>query len=245
MLIIPAIDLIGGKCVRLIQGDFDRETAYDLDPVDVARQFSDEGAEWLHVVDLDGAKGGSPENLEMLSRIAAASPAKIEFGGGLRSWEAIGRALGAGAARVVLGSVLLHDPELARRSFAELGDQIVAGIDCRNGKVATNGWLEDSDAEAAALAAEMASAGARRIILTDIARDGTLLGPNIGLLRDVAQAVRIPIVQSGGIGGPDDIRKLASLAEEAPEGVIVGKAIYEGRLSVREAILLARSQPSR
>lgn len=240
MLILPAIDLRAGRCVRLAQGDYDRETIYGDDPLAVAQQFQDEGAEWLHLVDLDGARSGIPENLALVEEIATKTRLKVEFGGGLRDFATIQRALGGGVTRVVLGSVLIKEPGFAREVFAELGERVVAGIDARDGKVAVQGWLEASAVTAADLAVSMAAAGAKRIILTDIARDGMLTGPNLDLLRSVGQACGLPIIQSGGIASLGDIVGLLALGEDAPEGVITGRAIYEGRFTVREALASVR-----
>lgn len=236
MLIIPAIDLRGGRCVRLTQGDYGRETIYDLDPVEVAQRFAAEGAEIVHVVDLDGAKGGSPQNLEIVARIAAEGGLPVEFGGGVRSLETAHRALEAGVQRVVVGSKLVQDAELSARFFSELGDRVVAGIDAREGKVATIGWTETSEVTAVELAQRVEAAGCRRIILTDIARDGELKGPNLDLLRDVVSAVKIPVIASGGVAVVEDLAQLRAAFPAGVEGVIVGKAIYENRFTVAQAV---------
>lgn len=238
MLILPAIDLLGGRCVRLAQGDYGREKVYSEDPVATAQGFTDEGAEWLHLVDLDGAKSGDPTNLHLVEAIAHRTTLKIEFGGGVRNEETIARALSAGVTRVVLGSVLIKNPEFAAAAFGRFGEQIVAGIDAREGRVAVSGWLDTSEVSAADLAVAMAAKGAKRIILTDIARDGMLTGPNLDLLREVSAACGLPMIQSGGISSLEDLTTLSRMGAEAPEGVIVGRAIYEGKFSVKEAIQL-------
>jgi phosphoribosylformimino-5-aminoimidazole carboxamide ribotide isomerase len=244
MLIIPAIDLIGGRCVRLTQGDYAQETVYDPDPAAVAKRFEDAGAEWIHVVDLDGAKAGEPRNLDAVGAVLAAVNAKVEFGGGVRSLETARRLLGLGVARVIVGTKLIQDPALAERFFSELGERVVAGIDARDGKVAVAGWIEGSDVSALDLARRVESQGARRIILTDIARDGALTGPNLGLQAQVAEGVGIPVIASGGIGALRDIDALLPLEAKGVEGVIVGKAIYEGRVDLQEAIRLGGARTS-
>ena len=238
MTILPAIDLRGGKCVRLVQGDYGRETVYGDDPVAVARGFAEEGAEWIHVVDLDGAKAGRPssEHLALLREIRDASGVAIEFGGGIKDEAGLEMALAAGATRVVLGSAIVKDPSFAERSFVALGDQAVAGIDARDRRVAVHGWLETSEVDAVEMAVRVREMGARRIVLTDIGRDGMLTGPNLGLLREVGEACGLPIIQSGGISSLEDLDALVGLGPLAPEGVITGKAVYEGRFAVREAI---------
>jgi len=236
MLVIPAIDLRGGLCVRLIQGDYSRETAYDSDPVRVACEFAEQGAGLIHVVDLDGAKSGMPQNWGAIEAIARTCGVPIEVGGGVRSIETGQRLLDAGAARIVVGTKLVEDPGLAEMMFAEFGDQIVAGIDARQGRVAVAGWIEQSAVTAMDLARKMEALGARRLILTDIAQDGMLSGPNLELLDEVSEAVNIPIIHSGGVGDIADLKLLYDKPRRRPEGVIVGRAIYEGRFSVREAV---------
>lgn len=236
MLIIPAIDLRGGRCVRLTQGDYGRETVYDLDPVEVAQRFAAEGAEIVHVVDLDGAKSGAPANLEVVARIAKEGGLPVEFGGGVRTLETARRVLDFGVSRVVVGSKLVQDADLSAQFFSELGEQVVAGIDARDGKVATVGWTETSEVTAVELAQRVERAGCRRIILTDIARDGELKGPNLDLLREVATAVTIPVIASGGVAVVGDLEVLREAFPTGVEGVIVGKAIYENRFTVAEAV---------
>ena len=241
MLILPAIDLRGGQCVRLTQGDYSQEKVYDSDPVKVALDFQDEGAKWIHIVDLDGAKSGEPQNWEALKSVLRAVDCFVEVGGGVRSPETARRLLDLGATRVVVGTKLIDDPELAARMFAEFGERIVAGIDARNGQVAVSGWTEQSKTSAVDLAKRMQSQGAKRIILTDISKDGMLTGPNLALLDEVSESVEIPIIHSGGIGVLADLNLLYDRAKIRPEGVIVGRAIYEGRFSVKEACELSAS----
>jgi len=242
MLILPAIDLRGGKCVRLSQGDFDREKIYGEDPVAVALQFQEEGAEWLHLVDLDGAKTGSPANSEIVREIIRRTNLRVEFGGGVRTLETASKLLDMGVTRVVIGTTVISNPTLARSLFNALGDKAVGGIDSRDGRVATAGWVDTSGEDAVDVAKRVESDGAKRIIFTDIARDGMLTGPNIEQLQRVSGAVKIPVIQSGGISSLEDIKVLANLPSP-PEGVIVGRAIYEGKLTVGEALAAVRRNP--
>ncbi len=242
MLILPAIDLIGGKCVRLIQGDYSKETVYSEDPVSVAKGFRDMGATWLHMVDLDGAKAGRPQNLAIIEDVVKKSGLKVELGGGVRTRETTEMLLkGIGVERVVIGTKLVKDPVFAKELFAEFGEGIVAGIDARNGYVAVEGWQQTSSVSAVELSQDMEARGAKRIILTDIARDGMLTGPNLQLLSEVIAAVTIPVIQSGGISTIEDIRALLNLGDKMPEGVITGKAIYEGTLNLIEAISVSKN----
>lgn len=236
MLILPAIDLRGGQCVRLIRGDYAQEKVYDSDPVNVAAEFSEQGARWIHIVDLDGAKTGTPENWGAIAKIARFVDVPIEVGGGIRSIGAAQRLLDIGAKRVVVGTKLVEDPDLAEEMFAQFGEQVVAGIDAREGRAAVAGWVQQSAVTAIDLAVKMQELGAKRIILTDIAQDGMLSGPNVDLLDLVSSRVSIPVIHSGGIGSLDDLKVLYDNAERRPEGVIVGRAIYEGRFSVKDAI---------
>ena len=229
--------------MRLVQGDYDQETVYGEDPVSVALGFEEHGAEWVHIVDLDGAKAGrpAPAHLDAIRAIRSVSNVKIEFGGGMKDEEGLIDALQAGVTRVVLGSAIVKDPAFARRTFVRLADRAVAGIDARDRKVAVHGWLQTSEIDAVEMAVRVRDMGARRIVLTDIARDGMLTGPNLDLLREVYEACGLPIVQSGGIASLGDLDDLQALGEAKPEGVITGKAIYEGRFTVAEAILRVRS----
>ena len=230
MTIYPAIDILGGKCVRLVHGDYDRLTTYGDDPGAIADGFAKAGATWIHAVDLDGAKAGHPVNVEAVRRIVAAG-LPVQLGGGLRNHEDVQTVLDLGVARVILGSVLVRDAEFAAKAFAEFGDRIVAGIDAKEGKVATQGWLETSELTAGELAREMVAVGARRFVFTDIGRDGTLAGPNLKSLAEFMAAAEVPVIASGGVGTEEDIEMLRAMSP-APEGVIVGKAIYEGRVDL-------------
>lgn len=234
MTIFPAIDLLGGRCVRLVHGDYGQSTTYSEEPGAMARQFVEAGATWIHAVDLDGAKAGRPVNVDAIRAIVAAG-VPVQVGGGLRQPESIRQMLDLGVARVILGSVLVNDPEFACRSFVEFGDRVVAGIDAREGRVATQGWLETSDMAAGELARHMVAAGAQRFVFTDIGRDGTLAGPNLDALAAFMAEADVPVIASGGVGSLADVEALFAL-ETKPEGVIVGRAIYEGRVQVAELV---------
>jgi phosphoribosylformimino-5-aminoimidazole carboxamide ribotide isomerase len=233
VLILPAIDLLGGKCVRLAQGDYNRQTVYSDDPVDVASRFVDEGATWLHIVDLDGARSGSPTNLHILESIRNRNPSVgIELGGGMRSSDAIESALAQGASRVVVGSALTVSNELAETIF-RLGDRVVAGIDTRDGYVSVHGWERSTALDGFEFARQMVQLGCRRIIWTDIETDGMLSGPNVSGLKRMVLDSAVPVIASGGVSRLED---LVAFAESGVEGAIVGRAIYEGRFTVAEAI---------
>lgn len=233
MVILPAIDVIGGKCVRLTQGDYARSQVYADNPVEVAKSFSGEGATWIHIVDLDGAKAGRPVNLPILESIRDANLAcRIEFGGGLRSIEDIGRALAAGADRVVVGSALTVSEPFATACF-KLGESVVAGIDTRDGKVAVHGWMDETNLNGVEFGQRMAALGCRRVIWTDIATDGMLEGPNLDGLDEMARRLPIPVIASGGVSCLED---LAAISKVGVEGVIVGRALYDGRFTLSEAI---------
>lgn len=234
-LVIPAIDLRGGRCVRLFQGDYDRETVYGDDPVAMARRWEAEGARRLHVVDLDGAREGRPAQLEVVRRIVEALEIPVQLGGGLRDAAAVRAALDAGVERAIIGTAAV-DTEIARPLFEEFRERLAVGLDARAGRVAVRGWREDSGRDAIELARELAALGARRFIFTDIATDGTLAGPAVDATRALAQAVDVPVIASGGVGSIDDLRALAALAECGVEGVIVGKALYVGSVHLREAV---------
>jgi phosphoribosylformimino-5-aminoimidazole carboxamide ribotide isomerase len=232
MEIIPAIDIRGGKCVRLIQGDYARETVFSDDPVAMAKHWLEHGARRLHVVDLDGARDGEPRNLGVVERIAGAVRIPVELGGGIRSEESAGRALAAGVDRVIIGTAAL-DMTAARRFAKALGDAMVAGIDARDGRVAVRGWLETSDVRAVDLGREMAGLGVKWIVFTDIGSDGMLQGPNVAALREMVESVGASIIASGGITTVDDVKAVRDAGAAA---AIIGRALYEGRLSLEEAM---------
>lgn len=237
MIIYPAIDLRDGRCVRLVEGDFSRETIFDTDPAAVAHRWADAGAEWLHVVDLDGAVAGQPVNLAAIEAICAAVDVPIQLGGGLRSIENLERAFAAGISRTILGTVALQDPELVALAVNRWGGAIAVGLDARDGKLATRGWLDQSDALAVDVAQALAGAGVQHFIFTDIRRDGTLAGPNLESLSELIAAVDVEVIASGGVGRLADIE---AAREAGAAGAIVGRALYDGRVDLAEAIALAR-----
>lgn len=236
MLLYPAIDIRGGKAVRLVEGDYARETTYDADPVDAALRWAGEGAGFLHVVDLDGAKAGEPQNLDAIQRIADAVPCPIQVGGGLREEESVAAGLRAGAERVVIGTAALRDPAFLERMLARHGERVVVSVDAREGKVSLSGWTETSDADVADAVASLSERGVRRFLCTAIEVDGTMAGPALGELNRIAAATSAAVIASGGVG---DLSHLETLAREAApnvEGAIVGRALYERRFTVAEAI---------
>ena len=239
MYILPAIDILGGRAVRLAKGDYAQVTVYNEDPVAQARIFEAAGATWLHMVDLDAAKSGNVDNIEVVERILAATSLKVEIGGGIRSLAVIDRLLNAGASRLVLGTALVRDPAFARAAIERYGDALAAGIDAKSGEVAVAGWTEGSGVSALDLAARMGEMGYRHLVYTDIARDGMQIGIDEQAYVDVAKAFGHPVIASGGVANLDDISRLSSVSDSI-EGVIAGRAIYEGALSVREAIQACR-----
>jgi len=236
MDVIPAIDLLGGRCVRLYQGDYDQVQTYGENPVEVARQWQEQGATYLHVVDLDGAKAGHPVNLAAIEAIARAVEVPVQVGGGLRDRASVASLLNLGVRRIILGTIAVEQPELVTQLCQKFPDQIVVGIDARAGKVATRGWIETSEVLATELAQRMAIAGVAAIIYTDIYRDGTMQGPNLEALRELAAAIAIPIIASGGVSSVRDLLSLLSLEPLGVTGAIVGKALYTGEVSLKEAI---------
>jgi phosphoribosylformimino-5-aminoimidazole carboxamide ribotide isomerase len=235
LILYPAIDIRGGRAVRLIQGDYARETAYEDDPVVAARRWADGGARWLHIVDLDGAKAGEPVNLDHMRRIVAAVDVPVQLGGGLRDSKKVENAISAGAERVVLGTAAVRDPELAGAIAAAHGDRVVVSVDSRSGKVAAEGWTESSDLETAEVVATLTGRGVRRFVFTPVEVDGLMEGPDLDSLREVAEATDGEVIYSGGVGSLDHLRDLAGLGLGNLGGVIVGRALYEGRFSVAEA----------
>ncbi|MGL5082603.1 MAG: 1-(5-phosphoribosyl)-5-[(5-phosphoribosylamino)methylideneamino]imidazole-4-carboxamide isomerase [Microcoleaceae cyanobacterium] len=236
MNVIPAIDLLDGKCVRLYQGDYTQSQTFNEDPVSVASQWIDQGATRLHLVDLDGAKTGQPTNYPVIEAIVNAIEIPVQVGGGLRNRDSVAALLGLGVNQVILGTVAVENPQLLAQLAQEFPGQIVAGIDARNGKVATRGWLETSEVLATDLAHQMAQLGAAAIIYTDIHRDGTLQGPNKAALRELAEVVAIPVIASGGVSSITDLLSLLSLEPLGVTGVIVGRALYTGDVILKDAI---------
>jgi phosphoribosylformimino-5-aminoimidazole carboxamide ribotide isomerase len=237
--IYPAIDLRGGRCVRLMEGDYARETVYGDDPVDVARRWEATGARWLHVVDLDGARAGRPMQTDLVRAIAVAVSIPVQVGGGLRDAAAVTSVLDAGAARAVVGTVAVRDPELCRAICAAHPGRVAVGVDARDGTVRTAGWLEQSADAPVAMAARLAAMGAAAVIYTDIARDGTERGPDIVGTQAVARAAGIAVIASGGIGSLEHVRAVAALAPDGVEGVIIGRALYTGAVGLADALAVA------
>lgn len=238
MILYPAIDIRGGHAVRLTQGDYSRESVFDADPLDAARRWVGQGAEALHVVDLDGAREGAPVNIEHVERICAEAGVPVQVGGGLRRAEDVDAVLGAGAARVVLGTAALADPALVEALAAERGDRIAVAADARGGQVAVEGWEHGTQVRPADLVADLGRRGVRRFVYTPVDVDGTLQGPATADLDAVAAAVEGAggeWIYSGGIGTLDHLRELAGRRPAALEGVIVGRALYEGAFTVEDA----------
>jgi phosphoribosylformimino-5-aminoimidazole carboxamide ribotide isomerase len=235
LILYPAIDIRGGKAVRLIQGDYDQETAYDDDPVVAARRWVDGGARWLHVVDLDGARAGEPVNLEQVRRIVAAVSVPVQLGGGLRDSKKVEEAMSSGVERVILGTAAVRDPEMAAAIASAHGDRVVASVDSRSGKVAAEGWTEASDLGTTEVIAALAERGISRFVYTPVEVDGLMEGPDLDSLRKAAEATDGELIYSGGIGSLDDLRSLAELGLDNVGGVIVGRALYEQRFTVAEA----------
>ena len=236
MEIIPAIDLLDGACVRLHQGDYDQVTRFSEDPVAQALSWQSQGAPRLHLVDLDGAKRGEPINDAAVRAITAALDIPVQLGGGVRSLERAEELIACGLDRVILGTVAIEQPELVQELAQRHPGRIVVGIDANDGRVATRGWIEQSDVLATDLAQQFSAAGIAAIITTDIATDGTLAGPNLDALRTMAQCSAVPVIASGGIGCMADLLALLPLEPLGVSGVIVGRALYDGRVALGEAI---------
>jgi phosphoribosylformimino-5-aminoimidazole carboxamide ribotide isomerase len=233
MQVIPAIDLRGGRCVRLVQGDYDRETVFGDDPAAMALQWVAEGAERLHLVDLDGAKAGRPVNVDAVRAILSAVAVPCQIGGGIRDDETAAAWLDAGIERVIVGTQALRQPEWFRALAGRFPNRVVLGLDARDGRVATDGWLDVSSVLAVRLAEQFDDLPLAAVIYTDIARDGMLEGPNLAATRQLAERIKTPVIASGGVGSLED---LARLAELPIAGCIVGRALYDGRFRLSEAI---------
>jgi phosphoribosylformimino-5-aminoimidazole carboxamide ribotide isomerase len=243
VILYPAIDIRGGQAVRLLQGDYERETAYDADPVDAAKRWADEGAEFLHVVDLDGAKAGEPQNLDTVQRIAAAVECPIQVGGGLRDAESVVAALDAGAERVVIGTAALRDPKFLEEMLEKHGgERVVVSVDARNGRVALEGWTKGAEEGVVDAVMELSSRGVRHFLFTPIEVDGTMEGPALGELDRVASATPAQVIASGGVGDLSHLEALVRNAAPNVEGAIVGRALYERKFTVAEAIAALRAR---
>ncbi len=232
MILLPAIDILEGKAVRLTQGEFDQKTVYDADPLDAARRWIDAGARELHIVDLDGARAGHPVNLDHIRRIGAAIDVRFQVGGGLRTIEAVRDAIEAGATWVVIGTAAYSDVDFLDEAVAEFSDRVVVSVDARAGKLAGAGWTEQTDIPLEAVIGRLGARGVQRFVYSSIDRDGMLQGPDLDGARRVAEAVRGIYAYSGGVSSLDDLRGLAGLRQVNLTGVIVGKALYEGRFDV-------------
>jgi phosphoribosylformimino-5-aminoimidazole carboxamide ribotide isomerase len=235
--IYPAIDMLGGKCVRLVQGDYNQETVYDDSPFDMAKKFVDQGAEWIHMVDLDGAKAGGRINDAYVIQAAKELSANIQIGGGIRTEKDVAYYLENGVSRVILGSVAVSDPAFTKEMIRKYGGkQIAIGIDAKDGKAATHGWLQTSETDAYELGKAVADAGADVFIVTDIATDGMLSGPNIDGVVRMAEATGREVIASGGVSALEDLDALKSVQAHGIIGAIVGKALYSDRFTVKEAL---------
>ncbi|MEH2397095.1 1-(5-phosphoribosyl)-5-[(5-phosphoribosylamino)methylideneamino]imidazole-4-carboxamide isomerase [Nostoc sp.] len=236
MDVIPAIDLLEGRCVRLYQGDYDRSQVFSENPADVAKQWVAQGATRLHIVDLDGAKAGKVVNLGAIEAIVHAVSVPIEIGGGLRDRTSVQQLFNLGVQWAILGTIAVEQPQLVQQLCEEFPGQIIIGIDARNGRVATRGWLETSEVLATQLAVQMQELGAAAIIYTDIHRDGTLTGPNFEALQELAAVISIPIIASGGVSSVTNLLSLLALEPQGVTGVIVGRALYTGDILLKEAL---------
>lgn len=242
MIVLPAIDLRRGKCVRLRQGRPEAETVFSDDPAAMAEHWASQGAEWLHVVNLDGAFGEASSNLQVVEEMVAVVGIPIQFGGGLRTMADIEGALGMGVARVVLGTVAVEEPSLVTEAVRRFGaERIVVGIDARKGRVAIHGWQELSSLAPIELAFRVRELGVERVVYTDIARDGVLSGINVEATRELAECTGLKVIASGGVSSLDDVRRLKEVEASGVEGVIIGQALYSGALDLQEAIEIAAS----
>ncbi len=233
MIILPAVDLIGGQAVRLYQGDYDKKTVYDTDPADAALRFVDAGAGYIHIVDLDGARDGSTANFEVIRRMIRLSSLKAEVGGGIRSFDAADRYLDAGAERVILGTKAVTDPEFLRLALERYGDRIAVGADLKDGRVAVKGWLETGNETGEDFCRLMDRLGLKTLICTDISRDGAMRGTNHSLYRRLMKVCGCDLIASGGVSSVEEVRLLK---EEGLKGVILGKALYTGAIDLKKAI---------
>jgi len=242
MLIIPAIDIKEGKCVRLREGRFEDVEIFSDDPIRVAVKWADKGAEMLHIVDLDGARYGKLTNISLVEQIIKKIGIPVQVGGGIRHYQEVKNLINLGASRVILGTILWKNKILAKKLFEDFSEKIIAGIDARSGYVAIEGWQNITPVDALDFAGKMEKLGAKRIIYTNIKRDGTLKGPNISNIEKMVKKVNIPLICSGGIASLGDIKKLMGFETEGLEGVILGKALYKGTLLLEDALKLVVSE---
>jgi phosphoribosylformimino-5-aminoimidazole carboxamide ribotide isomerase len=243
VIVFPAIDILAGRAVRLSQGDYERVTVYNEDPVAQAASFAEQGAEWIHVVDLDGAREGVPGNLSVVEAIASRIGLPVQTGGGIRTLDTMQRLADAGVSRMVLGTKLATDPEFVREAVSRFGTEgVVAGIDARDGLVAVEGWREGTATAAAELVAELRDLGVRHLVYTDISRDGMRTGVDVDAYELIAETAGFPVIASGGVSTLDDFRELAALGPDTIEGAITGRALYEGAFKLKHAIRAARGE---
>lgn len=238
MIFFPAIDLKGGNCVRLVHGDMDQATVFNDDPAAQAQAFADAGCTWLHMVDLDGAFAGKPANADAVSGVLDRVDMKVQLGGGIRNMQTIEGWLKRGLSRVILGTVAVRDPQLVRDACKAFPGQVALGIDARDGFVAVEGWADVTELKTEDLAKQFEDAGASALIFTDIGRDGAMQGPNLEATISLANAVDIPVILSGGVSSMDDLNQIKNQAGEKFEGVISGRAVYDGRIDPRAAVAL-------
>ena len=234
MEIIPAVDIKGGKCVRLYQGDYNRETVFDEDPVTAALTWYSKGAQWLHIVDLDGAVSGEPQNMDVVEEIMKESGLLIELGGGIRQEEVAEELLRQGISRIILGTAAIENRELVKKLCQQFGDAIAVSLDARDGKIAIRGWQKNTVVEVLQLSREMVDAGMRRLIYTDIKRDGTLTEPDFDMIDRLLVEAKVPVIVAGGISRLEHLQRLKELGAE---GAIIGKALYTGDIDLGEAIM--------
>ncbi|MCZ8513912.1 1-(5-phosphoribosyl)-5-[(5-phosphoribosylamino)methylideneamino]imidazole-4-carboxamide isomerase [Paenibacillus filicis] len=237
-IVYPAIDIRGGKCVRLVQGDYNQETVYNESPLEVAKAWEAQGAKWIHLVDLDGAKAGYPVNDKLIGEIAQAVNVPVQVGGGIRTEQDVDHLLSLGVSRIILGTAAIENREFVNKVLAKHGEKVAIGIDARNGYVATRGWLETSEVKAEDLAKELAAQGAKTFIFTDISRDGMMGGPNVEAILNLAKVSGQTVIASGGVSQYSDLQKLAEHALSGVGGAIVGKALYTGSIKLEEALSL-------
>ncbi|MBQ9911292.1 MAG: 1-(5-phosphoribosyl)-5-[Lachnospiraceae bacterium] len=239
MILLPAIDLIGGKAVRLLKGDYEKMTIYSDDPVKVAMDFSSCGAKWIHLVDLEGAKSGDTPNIGTIRRIVSSSGLKAEVGGGIRSMRTIDQYLESGVSRVILGTAAVQDPTFLKEALGEFKGAVAVGADLKDGFVAVKGWLEKTGVKGSDLLKEMEALGVKTAIVTDISRDGAMQGTNVKLYEELCKSLKMNVVASGGVSSLDDV---VSLKKAGLYGAIVGKAYYTGAIDLKEAIRLCRGE---
>lgn len=240
MLLIPAIDLRRGKCVRLVQGKLEKETVFSQEPLSIARLWQHQGAKMIHVIDLDGAFTGTPGNLDIVFKMVKALKIPVQLGGGLRTLEIIEEVLDKGVERVILGTMSL-EKEFIEKATDKFKESIIAGIDTKGGWVAIKGWKETSSMRPIVLAKSLMKIGVKRFLYTNVKQDGTLKGPNVDAIRTIVRSVKVPVIASGGISSIEDIRRLKKLESYDLEGVVVGKALYTGAIDLKEAINIAES----